>query len=75
MLSSLLVNISLGLVGGLVEFVSDGILCGSGAGAQAGIVVLGDLLVGLLGSLRTGTLDGLGNVVGGVLDGLHFGID
>ena len=60
-------DISLGLVGGLVELVSDGILCGSGAGAQAGIVVLGDLLVGLLGSLRTGALDGLGNVVGGVL--------
>jgi hypothetical protein len=62
-----LVDISLSLVGGLVELVSDGILSGSGAGAQAGITVLGDALVSLLGSLSTGALNGLGNVVGGVL--------
>jgi len=61
------VDISLGVVAGLVELVSNGILCGSGARAEAGIVVLGNLLVGLLGSLGTGALDGLGNVVGGVL--------
>ena len=60
-------DISLGVVTGLVELVSNGILCGSGAGAEAGIVVLGNLLVSLLGSLGTGALDGLGNVVGGVL--------
>lgn len=60
-------DISLSVVAGLVELVSSGILCGSGAGAEAGIVVLGNLLVGLLGSLGTGALDGLGNVVGGVL--------
>ena len=60
-------DISLGLVGGLVELVSNGILCGGGAGAEACVVVLGDLLVGLLGSLSTGALDGLGNVVCGVL--------
>ena len=29
-------------------------------------------LVSLLGSLGTRALDGLGNVVGSVLDGLHF---
>lgn len=61
-------DISLGVVAGLVELVSNGILCGSGAGAEAGIVVLGNLLVGLLGSLGTGALDRLGNVVGGVLE-------
>jgi hypothetical protein len=61
------VDISLGVVAGLVDLVSNGILCGSGAGAEAGVAVLGNLLVGLLGSLGTGALDGLGNVVGGVL--------
>jgi hypothetical protein len=67
MMSLTLVGISLGVVGFLVELVSDGILCGGGTGAQAGIVVLGNLLVGLVGSFGTGALDGLGNVVGGVL--------
>lgn len=62
-----LVDISLGVVGSLVLLVNGGILCGSGAGAQACVRVLGDLLVGLLGSLSTGTLDGLSDVVAGVL--------
>lgn len=66
-----LVDVGLVVVSDLVELVSDGVLCSSGAGAEAGVVVLGDVLVGLLGSLRGGALDGLGNVVGGVLDGLH----
>lgn len=61
-------DISLGVMARLVELVSNGILCGSGAGAEACVVVLGNLLVGLLGSFRTGALDGLGNVVGGVLE-------
>ncbi len=61
-------DISLRVVTGLVELVSDGILCGSGAGAEAGVVVLCNLLVGLLGSFGTGALDGLGNVVCGVLE-------
>ena len=63
-----LVGISLGVVRLLVELVGDGILCGSGAGADAGVRVLGNLLVGLVGSLGTGALDGLRNVVGGVLE-------
>lgn len=54
-------------------------MCIYGAGDDArllpagkvGVVVLGNFLVGLLGSGRAGLLDGLGNVVGGVLDGLH----
>lgn len=60
-------DISLGLVGGLVELVSNGILGGGSTAGDGCIRVLGDLLVGLLGSLRTSALDGLGNVVGGVL--------
>lgn len=35
-------DISLGVVGSLVELVSNGILCGSGAGAEACVRVLGD---------------------------------
>lgn len=61
-------DIGLGVVGLLVLLVEDSILGSAGAGADLGIVVLGDLLVGLLGSLSTGALDGLGNVVGGVLE-------
>jgi hypothetical protein len=61
------VDISLGVVGGLVELVSNGVLGGGGTAADAGVVVLGNGLVGLLGCLGAGTLDGLGNVVGGVL--------
>jgi len=62
-----LVDISLGVVGGLIHLVSDGVLGGGGAAADAGIVVFGDGLVGFLGCLGAGSLDGLGNVVGGVL--------
>lgn len=40
--------------------------------ADAGVVVLGDLLVGLLGSSAGGTLDGVRDVVGGVLNLVHF---
>jgi hypothetical protein len=54
------------VVGGLVELVSDGILCCGCAAAEAGIRVLGDLLVGLLGCSGTSALDGLGHVVCGV---------
>jgi hypothetical protein len=61
------VGVGLGVVGDLVLLVDDGILGGAGAGTQAGIVVLGDVLVGLLGSLGTGALNGLSDVVGGVL--------
>lgn len=62
-----LVDISLGVVGGLVLLVNDGVLAGGETGAQACIVVLGNALVGLLGSFSTGALDGLADVVGGVL--------
>lgn len=60
-------DIGLGVVLGLVHLVSNGVLGGGCAGAQASITVLGDLLVGLLGGGGSGTLDGLGDVVGSVL--------
>ena len=50
----------------LVHLVTNGVLGGSGTGAQGGIRVLGDLLVGFGRSLAGGTLDGLRDVVGGV---------
>ncbi len=62
-----LVDISLGLVRGLVELVSNGILGSGGTAADGCVVVLGDLLVGLLGSFRSGALDRLLDVVCGVL--------
>lgn len=62
-----LVDISLGVVGGLVLLVNDGILCSSCAGAERCVAVLGNRLVGLLRCLSTGALDGLSDVVGGVL--------
>jgi hypothetical protein len=54
-------------MGLLVLLVDDGILGSGGTGAQLSIAVLSDMLVGFLGSLGTSALDGLGNVVGGVL--------
>ena len=39
--------------------------------AERGLAVLGDLLVGLLRGGRRGLLDGIPDVVGGVLDRLH----
>lgn len=39
--------------------------------ANAGVAVLGNLLVGLVAGTGDGTLDGLRDVVGGLLDGLH----
>jgi hypothetical protein len=63
-----LVNIGLGVMRLLVLLVDDRILGRAGTGAHLRIRVLGHLLVGLLGALGTGALDGLGNVVGGVLD-------
>ena len=60
-------DISLGVVGHLVLLVDEGILGSFSTGAQLGVIVLSDVLVGLLGSLGTSALDGLSDVVGGVL--------
>jgi hypothetical protein len=70
-LNGALVSLSRGVVLGLVHLVANG---GDGArgtvgnGVVAGNVALGLLLVGLLGSLGGLALDGLRDVVGGVLD-------
>lgn len=60
-------EIGLGIVNLFVLLVNDGILGSGGTGGHIGVVVLGHLLVGLLRSFSTGALDGLGDVVGGVL--------
>ena len=70
-LGSLLVGGGRSIVLVLVALVLEGVNAGLGTSSKAGVVVLGDLLVGLLGSTRGGALDGLGDVVGGVLDGVH----
>ena len=62
-----LVDVSLGVVAGLVDLVGDGVLGGRSARSEGRVAVLGDRLVGLLGCLSTGALDGLRDVVGGVL--------
>lgn len=59
-------DISLSVVCLLIKLVADGIAGSLGTGAEGGIAVLGDLLVGLLAGGGTGTLDGLRDVVGGV---------
>lgn len=60
-------DIGLGLVVGLVDLVTDGVDSSVGTGGQLGVAVLGDLLVDLLGGTGASTLDGLGDVVDGVL--------
>lgn len=66
-LSLTLVDIGLGVVDVLVLLVTEGVDGSVGASAEAGVGILGDLLVGGLRGLGTGTLDGLRDVVGGVL--------
>lgn len=41
-------------------------------GTDTGVAVLGNLLVGLLAGTGSGLLDLLGNVVGTLLDGIHY---
>lgn len=57
---------------GLGELVGGSIEAGSGTAGERGIanIALHLLLVGLLGSLRGISLDGLRDVVGGVGDGV-----
>jgi hypothetical protein len=62
-----LVETGLGIVGLFVLLVENGILGSGGPAAEAGVVVLGDTLVGFLRGSGSSALDGLGDVVGGVL--------
>lgn len=60
-------KVGLGVVGVLVLLVDNGILGSAGPGADVGTGILSDVLVRFLGGLRPGALDGLRDVVGGVL--------
>lgn len=60
-------DISLDVVGLLVLLVDNGILGSGGAAGEACIAVLCNALVGFLGGFGSGALDGLSDVVGGVL--------
>ena len=53
-------------MGLLVKLVTDRVFGSRGTGAEGGIRVLSNLLVGSGGSLGGGALDGLRDVVGGV---------
>lgn len=64
-----LVDIGLGVVGHLILLIDEGVLGSGGASRELGFVALRDVLVGLLGGLGTSTLDGLSDVVGGLLEG------
>lgn len=50
---------------------SDGCMKRCLPSAETSVVVLGNVLVGLLGSLVGGALDLVGDVVTGLLDGIH----
>jgi len=70
-LGSLLVDIGSAVVLLLVDLVTDGVLGGGGTGAEGGVAVLGNLLVALLGGSGESALNGLRDVVGGVVDLVH----
>lgn len=72
-LDGALVGLSRALVLGLVDLVASGTESTRDTvanGVLSGDVALGLLLVGLLGGLSRAALDGLGDVVGGVGDGV-----
>jgi len=70
-----LVDIGLGIVRLLVLLVDNSILGSGGSAGQACVVVLGDGLVGLLGGLSSTALDGLRDVVGGILYQVNVSVD
>jgi hypothetical protein len=70
----LLVGLGRSVVLVLLGLVADGVAGGFEASADVGVVVLGNLLVGLLGSLVGSTLELVRDVVAGLLDGIHFGV-
>jgi hypothetical protein len=62
-----LVDIGLSIMDLLVLLVEESVLGSGGTGGEVGVVVLGDFLVDLLGGGGSGALNGLGDVVDGVL--------
>lgn len=56
----------------LIHLVTGGVLGSGGSGREGSVRVLGDVLVGLLGSTRGGLLDLLGNGVDGVLNAVRW---
>ena len=53
---------------GLVDLVSHSVLGGGGTGVESGVAILGNVLVGLLGSGVGGTLDGVRDRLGSVAE-------
>lgn len=49
----------------------EAVVAGYSPSAEAGVVVLGNFLVGLLGASVSRALDGVGDVVSGVVDLVH----
>jgi hypothetical protein len=68
---SLLVGLGRSVALALLGLVADGVAGGLEASADVGVVVLGDVLVGLLGSLVGSALELVRDVVAGLLDGIH----
>jgi len=62
-LGRFLVQVGLAVVRLLVDLVADGVLAGLDAGAERGVRVPGDLLVGFFAGCGAGTLDALADVV------------
>jgi hypothetical protein len=73
--SHTLVDIGLSVMDLLVLLVEESVLGSGGTSGNVGVVVLGDFLVDLLGGGGSGALDGLGDVVDGVLDGLAVSME
>lgn len=70
-LSQLLVSLGLVVVASLVDLVTKGVLASGQTSGNVDVAVLGNLLVGLLADTRGSALDGLSDVVDGLLDSLH----
>jgi len=70
-LGGFLVDISLAVVGLFVDLVSHSVEGSLGAGADIGVGIFGNILVCFFRGSGAGALQGLLDVVGSVLDGIH----
>lgn len=66
-ISLTLLDFGLVVMGNFILLIDKSVLGGGGTSGDIGIVVLGNLLVTLLGGFSTSALDGLTDVLGGVL--------